>query len=173
MWGNQAKVCESVKDRIKDNQAEESWGLRWGAGAEPMFLSFMPHKLSFRASLQGLLIWKRQTHPLRSGELVVSIDNADIRSLFMIHSALNQRRVIFNRYLFGWPLSIFGLHLQKCTKTGRLPGKALLGLLSSPTCNETLCCCESLCQSAHPVEAMYLSDSHCESGSMSCGLNGT
>lgn len=118
MWGNQAKVCKSVKDRIKDNQAEESWGLRWGAGAEPMFLSFMPHKLSFRASLQGLLIWKRQTHPLRSGELVVSIDNADIRSLFMIHSALNQRRVIFTRYLFGWPLSILAYTSRSAPRLG-------------------------------------------------------
>lgn len=48
-----------------------------------------------------------------------------------------------------------------------------MGLLSSATCNETSCCCESLCQSAHPVEAVCLSDSQCESGSVSCGLNGT
>lgn len=147
-------------------------GLRLGVGAEPMFLSFMPHKLSFKASLQGLLIWKRQTHPLRSGELAVSIDNAAIRSLFTVHSILNQRRAVFTRYLFGWPHSILAYTSRSAPRVGG-SWKSLMGLLSSSTCNETLCCCESLCQSAHPVEAMYLSDSHCESGSMSCGLNGT
>lgn len=41
------------------------------------------------------------------------------------------------------------------------------------TCNETSCFCELLCQSAHPVEAADLSGSQSESGSVSCGLNGT
>lgn len=135
-------------------------------------MSFTPHNIVFHSLIEGAIDVKTYTHPLvcRACCLHWWCCRSLTLSLQCL-SPLNHRRVIFTCYLLCSPLSILAYTSKSAWRVGD-SRRSLMGFLSSPTCNET-CCRESLCQSAHPVKAMYLSDSHCESGSMSCGLNGT
>lgn len=139
--GNQRWNKRVKKNRIKDNQTEESQGL--GDAESELNQCFCPLRLINCLSGHYCRVYwseKRQTLPLRSGELVVSIDDV------AVPFTSQQRGIVFTCHLLCWPL---GHHLLKFTRSRRLPEKkTLTGLLSSPTCNETLCCYESPCQSA-------------------------
>lgn len=115
-------------------------------------------------------IWKRQTHPLMSGETAHFLLPLLLftHSFIAIHSLLGERE---GESVCKTPS--FCLSASWSALAHVWGGWGWLGVASwvssSRICNEVSCCCKSPCHSARSVESVCLLDSLCESGRVSHG----